>query len=176
MKTTVNSRQVLSRFHVFELLSENITLSNGVTTDIQYLLHPGAAAIIPFVEPDRIIMIRQYRHAVGGFIWEIPAGTRNPEETTLACAQRELVEETGFSAETWHPLGTITPVPAYSDERIDIFMATDLSPASQNLDADEVLDVHQVPFSEALDMVNQGKIQDAKTISSLFFADQWLKR
>jgi len=85
----------------------------------------------------------------------------------LVCAKRELIEETGFSANTWQKLGQITPVPAYSDERIHIFLAEDLTPAKQNLDKDEMLDVHKIRFDDAIEMIYKGEIQDSKTINGL---------
>ena len=114
-------------------------------------------------------MIRQYRHAVGQFIWEVPAGTINPGESPIECAKRELPEEVGYRARVFRKLGEIFPVPGYSDEHIHIFWATGLTPGRQNLDADEVLDVKPIPLEEALEMITKGEIRDAKTIIALFF-------
>lgn len=155
---------------VFRLVRENVTLENGVTIDLDIIHHPGASAIVPLTENKTLLMIKQYRHAVGDFIWEIPAGTLDPDETPLHCAKRELIEETGFSARAWQKLGEITPLPGYSDERIHIFLATNLTPASQDLDMDEILHVHRVGFDDAVDMVHRGEIEDGKTISGLFMA------
>ncbi|MDQ1335537.1 MAG: ADP-ribose pyrophosphatase [Thermodesulfobacteriota bacterium] len=168
--------ETLHQGRVFTLVREKVALENGVTIDLDIVRHPGAAAMVPLTEDNTLLMIRQYRHAVGGFIWEIPAGTLDPEETPLACAKRELIEEIGYSAETWHKLGEITPVPGYSDERIHIFSAMDLSPAIQHLDRDEILDVHEIRFEDAVKMVERGEIGDAKTLSGLFMARLWLKQ
>ncbi|MCP4112487.1 MAG: NUDIX hydrolase [Desulfobacteraceae bacterium] len=157
------------------MTTENITLSNGVTVDIDILRHPGASAIVPLSEKNTVILIRQYRHAVGDYIWEIPAGTLNPGELPIACAKRELVEETGFSAREFQKLGEITPVPGYSDERIHIFLGTGLEPAEQNLDMDELLNVHEIEFDETIEMIRNGDIQDCKTISGLYMARDLLK-
>jgi len=165
----------LHRGRVFSLVREKVALENGVTIDLDIVRHPGAAAMVPLTGNHTLLMIRQYRHAVGGFIWEIPAGTLNPRETPLECAQRELVEEIGYSARTWHKLGEITPVPGYSDERIHVFCAMDLSPAAQDLDKDEILDVHEIAFDDALKMIAKGEIQDAKTLSGLFLMKMWLR-
>lgn len=170
MAATVNGRNLLHRGRVFEMYAENITLENGVTTTIDVLRHPGAAAIVPMLDPETLILIRQYRHAVGEFIWEIPAGTLDPGETPMDCARRELIEETGFSAKTWEALGPIVPVPGYSDERIHLYLATDLTPAAQHLDGDEVLAVHHIGLGEVLEMVFSGRIMDAKTITGLLLA------
>ncbi len=169
-KAKVNAVVPIHEGRVFRLQKENITLPNGVTLDIDIIRHPGASAIVPISDADDVVLIRQYRHAVGGFIWEIPAGTFNQGETPLACARRELVEETGFSAKVFHSLGQIVPVPGYSDERIHLFLAKGLEPAEQNLDRDELLDVHEVPFGEAIDMIRRAEIVDGKTIAGLLLA------
>ena len=174
MSTTINQSVTLHEGRIFSLVKENVTLENGVTIDLDIIRHPGASAIVPLTENNTLLMIKQYRHATGGFIWEIPAGTLDPDETPLQCAKRELIEETGFSAKAWQTLGEITPLPGYSDERIHIFLATDLTPASQDLDMDEILHVHEVRFDNAVRMVHRGEIEDGKTISGLFMASLWL--
>ncbi len=174
MSAKINTSVTLHKGRVFELLRENITLDNGVTIDLDLIRHPGASAIVPLSGKNSLIMIKQYRHAVGGYIWEIPAGTFDGDETPIDCAKRELTEETGFSANDWHKLGEITPLPGYSNERIHIFLAADLIPARQNLDKDEMLDVHEITMENALEMIRKGMIQDSKTICGLFIAAQWL--
>lgn len=176
MTAKINSRNLLHRGRVFDLFSENITLENGVTTHIDILQHPGAAAIVPMADPETLVWIRQYRHAVGGHIWEIPAGTLDEGESPMACARRELIEETGFSATAWQPLGEIVPVPGYSNERIHLYLASDLKPARQDLDRDELLAVHRIAFSEALEMIYSGRIVDGKTITALLLAKHWLEK
>ena len=174
MSTTINRSVTMHEGKVFRLDRENVTLENGLTIDLDIIHHPGASAIIPFTENNTLLMIKQYRHAAGGFIWEIPAGTLDPDEAPLHCAKRELIEETGFSAKAWQKLGEITPLPGYSDERIHIFLATDLTPAEQDLDMDEILHVHKISFDNAIEMVRRGEIEDGKTISGLFMASLWL--
>jgi ADP-ribose pyrophosphatase len=171
----VNSKTTLYEGRVFKLLRENVTLNNGVTVDLDVIHHPGASAMIPMSGDDNVILIKQYRHAIGDFIWEIPAGTLDPDETPLECAKRELIEETGFSANTWQKLGEITPLPGYSNERIHMFLAADLVPAEQDLDKDEMLDVHEVSLGKAVEMIHEGAIQDSKTISGLFMVTNWLR-
>jgi len=176
MPATINRRMTLHQGRVFELVSENYTLDNGVTADMDFIQHPGAVAVIPMLNQDDVILIRQYRHAVREFIWEIPAGTLDSQESPMECAKRELIEETGYSAGKWHPLGTITPLPGCSDERIHLFLASDLKPAAQNLDRDEMLSVHRLQFKVAIEMILTGEIQDGKTISGLFLASNWLEK
>jgi len=175
MTTTINNRTTVHQGRVFKLVRENVTLENGTTTDVEFIEHPGAAAIIAMPSATRVVLLKQYRHALKDFIWEIPAGTLDPQEDILSCARRELTEETGYSAGRWHRLGEITPVPGYSDERIHIYLATDLQPAGRHLDADEVIDVREVDFIKALEMIGAGKIQDAKSIAGLYLASSWLK-
>ena len=175
MSASINSSITLHAGRVFNLVKENYTLDNGVTSEMDFVQHPGAAAMVPMLNPTDVILIKQYRHAIREFIWEIPAGTLDPEESPLNCARRELIEETGYSAADWHQLGTITPLPGCSDERIHIFLASDLKAAEQNLDDDEMLKVHQIKFEEAMQKILSGEISDGKTISGLFLAFNWLK-
>lgn len=175
MSSKINNRTTVYHGKVFELIRENVTLENGTTTDVEFIEHPGATAVIPFLDDNRIVLLKQYRHALKKHIWEIPAGTLDPQEEIISCAKRELIEETGYSAGQWHKLGEITPVPGYSNERIHIFLATELQPADQNLDEDEVIQVQAVDFLKAIEMIGDGEIQDAKSIAGLFLASQWLK-
>jgi 8-oxo-dGTP pyrophosphatase MutT (NUDIX family) len=175
MTAEIHDGTIVHQGKVFTLVRENVTLENGTTTDMEFIEHPGAAAIIPMLSDTRVVLLKQYRHALKNYIWEIPAGTLDPQEEIIDCARRELTEETGFSAAQWHRLGEITPVPGYSDERIHIFLATDLQPAERHPDADEVIEVRKVDFFKALEMIGDGQIQDAKSIAGLFLASAWLK-
>jgi ADP-ribose pyrophosphatase len=172
MKVTVNHKKIAYTGRAFRVMSENITLPDGTTTELDVIRHPGAAAIVPMADPETVVLIHQYRHAVGGHIWEIPAGTLEPGEGPLACAERELVEETGYSAEIFEKIGEIVPVPGYSDERIHLFLASELTLGSQQLDEGEWLEVHCLPFQKAMEMVRRGEIQDGKTITGLLLAGQ----
>ena len=175
MAIKINNRSTIHQGRVYSLVSENVTFDNRVTTDVEFIKHPGAAAIIPMIDPTHVILLKQYRHALRKHIWEIPAGTIDPRESVINCAKRELTEETGFSADQWYRLGEITPVPGYSDERIHIFLATELQSAERHLDEDEIIQVHDVACEEVLDMLKRGDIQDAKSIAGLFLAFEWLK-
>ncbi len=175
MPATINNHEILHEGRVFNLVKENYTLQNGVSAEMDFIQHPGAAAMVPMLNDNEVVLIKQYRHAIREFIWEIPAGTLDPKEEPIDCANRELIEETGYSAADWHPLGTITPLPGCSDERIHIFLALDLQPAAQQLDDDEMIKVHKMNLGEALQMIVAGEIRDGKTISGLFLAFNWLK-
>lgn len=175
MSAKTQDRTIIHTGRVFTLATETVKLANGNLAQLDVIEHPGATAIVPFIDDSSIVMLQQYRHAVKTTLWEIPAGTLDPQETELACAKRELAEETGYRAAAWGKLGEIVPVPGYSNERIHLYLAKDLTAATQDLDDDEVIEVQQVRFSEALAMIQRGKIQDAKTICGLFLAQQYLK-
>ena len=170
-----NRRPVL-KLGVVDLGVESATLPNGVTVDFAVIRHPGASAIVALDTDDNVTMLTQYRHAIGGWLREIPAGCRNQSETPLQCAQRELREEAGFAARLWDHLGSIVTIPSFCDERIELFLARDLSPASRDLDHDEVINVERVRFDDALAMIGRGEIIDAKTIAALHHAQALLAR
>lgn len=167
MRARRNHTRTVHRGRVFDLAVDNITLENGVTMDMEVVRHPGAAAIVALTDRGGVLLIRQFRYAVGHTIWEIPAGTVNPGESPLICAQRELEEETGVAARAWTALGEISPLPAYSDEVIHLFLARQLTAGDQALDEDELLEVREVAFEAALAMVAHHEIRDAKTIAGL---------
>jgi len=171
----LNETKTIYKGRVFTLALDNITLPNGVVTEIDIIRHPGASAMVPMLNKNTVLLIKQYRYAAGGFIWEIPAGTLNPGESPLECAKRELIEETGYSADKLEKLTEIVPVPGYSDERIHIFLATDLKKAVQNLDRDEMLNVHEVKMNAAFEMIAKGEIIDSKTISGLYLVDNYMR-
>ncbi len=176
MSAKINSQITLHQGRVFRLVNEKYTLDNGVISDMDFIQHPGAAAMVPMLNQTEVVLIKQYRHAVREFIWEIPAGTLDPGESAIHCAKRELIEETGYSANDWHQLGTISPLPGCTDERIHIFLASELAAAKQDLDDDELLNVHSMELNRALEMIFSGEIQDGKTISGLFLAFNWIKK
>ena len=170
MRAQRNHTRTVHRGRVFDLAVDNVTLENGVTVDLEVIRHPGAAAIVALTDRGGVILIRQFRYAVGGDIWEIPAGTMNPGEAPLVCARRELEEETGVTAHDWTALGAITPLPGYSDEVVHLFVARRLSPGGQQLDDDELLEVREVALETALEMIAKHEIRDAKTIVGLQMA------
>lgn len=149
---------------IFDVAVERVTLPNGATKNREVVRHPGAAAMVPLLDDGTVVLVKQYRHAVGEFVWEIPAGTLEPDEDSVTCARRELTEEIGYKAEHLDKITEILPAPGYTDERIHIFVATGLSLAEQSLEDDEVLEVEPVPIQRAVEMIRQGKIQDAKSI------------
>lgn len=155
---------------VVEFNLEEAHLPNGQTVKLEILRHPGASAVIPLQEDGRVVMIRQYRHAVGGSIYEIPAGRLDPGESPLDCAQRELAEEVGRRAARWEPLGMIWTTPGFTDEKIHFFLARELSAVSQSLEKDEVIEVVTMPLEKTVSMIQSGEINDGKTICGLILA------
>jgi ADP-ribose pyrophosphatase len=155
---------------IFDVCLEQITLPNGASITLEIVRHPGAAAIVAVDANDEVTLVNQFRHAAGGFIWELPAGTLNPGEAPDACARRELREEAGLDARDWTPLGSILTTPGFCNERIHLFLARGLSQGDQQLDHDEILSVRRFPFAQALQMIRDGEIQDAKSIAGLHLA------
>jgi 8-oxo-dGTP pyrophosphatase MutT (NUDIX family) len=155
---------------VFEFRSEEATLPNGRRATIEVVRHPGSSAIVPVQGDQSVILLKQYRPALGRFIWEVPAGTMHEGEDPLDCAKRELQEETGFVAHYFEKLGELLTAPGYSDERIHLFLATDLIPSEQKLDEDECLEIHSFYFEEVMGMINRGEIQDAMSMAALQMA------
>ena len=167
MSVKVHEITSLYNGKIFNVALEKVTLPNGVTKDREVVRHPGAAAMVPLLDDGNVVLVKQYRHAVNNYLWEIPAGTLEPDEEPMACAERELVEETGYEATNFDKLTEILPAPGYTDEHIHIFLATGLTLAEQRLEDDEVLTVRPTPFDKAIEMIKAGEIQDAKTIVGL---------
>lgn len=168
-----NRRQVL-RLGVVDLGIETAVLPNGVTLDLAIIRHPGASAIVAMHGDGSIVMLRQYRHAIGGYLREIPAGCRAAGESWQECAARELGEEAGVAAARWDRLGAIVTIPSFCDERIELFLARELSPAKPAPDSDEVIRIERVTIEEAFAMIRAGEIVDAKTIAALYRARDFL--
>ena len=151
-------------------------LPGGVQVDLAVIRHPGASAIVALYPDMTVAMLHQYRHTIGGWMREIPAGCRNSGEDPLECARRELGEEARVAAERWDHLGSIITVPSFCDERIELYLARDLSEGSGTLDHDEVITVSRVPFEETFAMIRRGDIVDAKSIVALYRARDFLER
>lgn len=172
-------KKSIYRGRVVNLDVETVKLPNGATVELEIIHHPGAAAVVPLKDEDTVLLIRQYRHAAGGYILEIPAGTLHANESPGDCAARELEEETGFRASAFEPMITFFTTPGFTDEVIHIYKATGLSPGTQNLDPDEVLEVIELPLEKAIGRIADGTIRDGKTIIGLqavFLRRQALKQ
>lgn len=152
---------------IITLNIDTVTLPNGATIDLEMVRHPGAAAIVPMKDDGAVVLIKQFRHAAGGFIYEIPAGKLDKGEDPKVCAARELEEEVGYQPGSLELLSSIFTAPGFTDEIIHIYKATGLRPGRQRLDRDEVLEVVEVPLQRAIAMISEGTIRDAKTMVGL---------
>ena len=159
---------------VVNLDLDTVRFPDGSAGTLEMFRHPGASAVVPFIddpadEDPRVLLIRQFRHAADGYIWEVPAGRLDPGEAPEACARRELEEETGMVAQRLERLTTIYTTPGFTDERIHVFMAVGLSRGEVAREADEFIEVDAMPLSRALSMVERGEIQDGKTSLALLY-------
>ncbi len=146
-----------------------VRLPDGSEGTREYIRHPGAVAVVALFEDGRVLLERQFRYPHRREFIEIPAGKLEPGEPHLDTAKRELLEETGYLAAEWTRLGVIHTAIAYTDEAIALFLAKKLSKAQRQLDQGEFLEVLEVPFSEALDMIREGRITDCKSVSGLLW-------
>jgi ADP-ribose pyrophosphatase len=175
----VGSRRIYSG-RVISLDVDQVRFPDGSAGELEIVRHPGAAAVVPIAsDPDgpdpTILMIRQYRYATGGELWEIPAGRLNhPGEAPEECARRELQEEVGVTAGTLQRLTTTWTTPGFSDEAIHLFAASDLKPATAALEPDEFIDVVPKALSEVLEMIRNGEVCDAKTVVSILYMTGYL--
>ena len=156
--------------------TERVTLPNGQHIELDIVKHPGASAIVPFASADTVLLIRQYRHAAGGTLYEVPAGKLDPGETPEVCARRELEEEAGVRALRIEKLSWIWTTPGFTDEIIHLFAGFDLEPAPRRPDDDEIIEVVPTPLDEALEMVWSGQINDAKSALALIHAARLVGR
>src|SRR5947209_2588645 len=152
---------------VVNLNVDTVTLPNGLTVDLEVVRHPGAAAVVPLKDDGTVILIRQFRHAAGGFIYEIPAGKLHAGEDPRDCAARELEEEIGYRASSFELIASIFTAPGFADEVIHIYKGTGLTKGRQKLDHDEVLHVVELPIEKAIAQIQDGTIRDGKTIVGL---------
>ena len=155
---------------------DNARMPDGSVRTREYIAHPGAVAILALLDNGKLLMERQYRYAPQREFIELPAGKIDPGEDILLCAQRELLEETGYVASEWIHLTTAWPCIGYSDERIEYFLARGLSHRGSKLDEGEFLEVFELTLTDALEWVRQGKICDSKSMVGLFWLEKTLDK
>lgn len=161
---------------IVHLSVDRVRFPDGSEGELELVRHSGASAVLPLDgsvdDPDPpVVLVRQYRYAAGGHLYEVPAGLPDgPDESWEECARRELEEETGYRAGALRPLTSIFTTPGFTDERIHLFLATELERGSTRRDADEFMEVARMPFSRAIRMVRDGEIVDAKSVSTLLYA------
>lgn len=161
------SRQPVYQGRVVKLDLVTVELPNGETSLREIVTHPGAVAIVALDDMRRVLLVRQFRLAAGRVMLEIPAGTLEPNEAPIVCAERELQEETGYKPQKLEPLGGIFVAPGYTTEYIHLFLARDLVESRLEMDGDEFIEVVKLPFDDVLAKIDLGEIQDAKTITAL---------
>ena len=169
---TLSSRTVY-RGRLLHVLEDEVRLSDGRTARREYVRHPGAATVVPFLDAETVMLVRQFRYSLARHFYEIPAGKIDPGETPLQTARRELREECGYSARKWRHLTTIHPCIGYADERIELYLARGLTHVGHAPDDGELLEVVPVKMAAALRWVKEGRITDEKTIIGLLWADRF---
>lgn len=163
-------RKPIYQGNVVDLGMESVQLPDGRSLNLEIVRHPGGAAVVAMNDRDEVCLLRQYRHAGGGWLWELPAGKLEPDEPALTTAQRELEEEAGLRAQTWQVLARVLTTPGFCDEVIHLYLAKILEQVPIRHQAHECIEIHWRPFAEALAMAERGEIRDAKTLLGLFYA------
>jgi 8-oxo-dGTP pyrophosphatase MutT (NUDIX family) len=169
---TIEKRSTYFKGRVVTVTVDEVILPNGHREQLELVHHPGGAAVVALDVEDQVCLLRQYRHAAGGWIWELPAGKLEPHEPPLKTAQRELIEEAGVSGRDWLSLGAYWSSPGVFTEVLHLFLATGLAPAAAAPEPSEVLEVHWKPFREACHWAMDGTIRDAKTVIGLLHVYQ----
>ena len=169
------SSRAAYRGRLLKVNEDEVSLPDGSTALREYVLHPGAAIILPVFDDGSVLLERQFRYPLGQHFYELPAGKLEADEPPLETAKRELLEETGYLAGEWRELGRFHPCIGYSDEQIDFFLARKLEFKGAQPDEGEFLETLRMPLAETLDWIRRGRITDGKTILGLFWAEKLLK-
>lgn len=169
------SSQILSSGVMLTVKCDQVRLPNGNISQREYVVHPGAVLIVPVLPNGNVLLEKQFRYALHQVFIELPAGKIDANEEVLVTGQRELLEETGYTANEWIKLGAQHPCIGYSNEVIHMYLATDLSQGAHQRDADEFLELFDASFSECFAMIQNGEITDGKTIAALFLAEKYLQ-
>lgn len=175
IETTLSS-DLLAQGKLLTVRVDRVRLANGNESGREYVTHPGAVAVVAINQQGQVVLERQFRYPLKQVFIELPAGKIDPGEDALTTGQRELLEETGFSARQWLPLGVQHPCIGYSNEVIHIYLALDLMQGAHQRDADEAMDVFCWPFQQVMQAIENGLITDSKTITALCLAERYLKR
>ena len=169
---TVLASERVYEGRILNLRVDEIRTSTGVEALREIVENGSAVAMVALDDQQRVVLVKQYRHAVRSIVIEIPAGKLDGDEDPLEGAQRELREETGFRAGRFEQLGSFYPAPAWSTEFVYLYLATDLTPGPTHLEDDEAIELLHVPLAEAIEMIHSGAIIDGKTIAALLLAQQ----
>jgi ADP-ribose pyrophosphatase len=179
---TLKHSELIHQGRIIRLEQHTVEFPDGTTGQLDVVRHPGAAAVVPLLDDatsadPRVLLIRQFRHAVGGWLWEIPAGRLDAGERDHPerCARRELKEETGCTAELIRPLLSIVTTPGFSDEVIHLFLATGLTRGPHAREKDEFMELHDVSLSKVRKMIQDNEITDVKTLIGLMFVECYIR-
>jgi 8-oxo-dGTP pyrophosphatase MutT (NUDIX family) len=175
LKPTQIASQHIHQGRIVDISSVTLQYANGREHVLDFVRHPGAAAVVALDAQGRVCVVRQYRHAVSEFLWEIPAGKLDKGEMPDACAVRELAEETGVRAQRWTSMGVFLPAPGIFTEVIHLYLARDLQLGASSPDADEELEMDWLPFEDAMHKVQNGEWNDGKTAMALLRAQYHLQ-
>ena len=174
LKETQKSSEKIFSGKLIDLYFDHVELPNGKSSTREWINHPGAVCIIPILPDGNLCLIRQYRYGPRDEFIEIPAGKLDKGEDPLVCAKRELKEEIGYIAGKFTFLTNIYPAIGFSNEKMWMYLAEDLQLSNQSLDQDEFLELLPLPLEKAIDLINQGKITDVKTIIGVLWLDRFL--
>lgn len=175
LKETCLDTAVMYEGSFIQVRKDKVLLPDGAVSSREYITHPGAVAMLAILDNGSLVMERQFRYAPQREFIELPAGKIDQGEDILLTAQRELLEETGYVASEWIHLTTAWPCIGYADERMEYFLARGLTHQGRQLDDGEFLEVFELPLSDAINWIRQGKISDSKTIVGLFWLEKYLK-
>jgi ADP-ribose diphosphatase len=174
MPVEVIASETIYHGRAFNVRRDRVRFQNQNVAHLDIIEHTGAVTILPLDADGRIIFVRQYRHAAGKELLELPAGTLEQDELPVNCALREIREETGFAAGKIIKVGEFFLAPGYSTEYMTVFLATDLTPNPLPGDADEFITIERLPIEQAYDLVIQGGLQDGKSVAALLLARPYL--
>jgi len=174
MAYRVTASETLFSGRVFEVRKDRVVLEDGRESSVDVVVHPGAVALIPVDELEQIWFVRQYRHASGGELLELPAGTLEPGEPPEQCAQRECQEEIGMFPGKLEHLGGFFLAPGYSTEFLEVYLASELRPGPRPRDPDEQIQVEKLSLGRVAELIRRGELRDAKSLASLTLAGQRL--
>lgn len=175
IETTLTS-EILAQGKMLTARYDQVRLPNGGVSGREYVIHPGAVAVVAITDQGEVVLERQFRYPLKQVFIEVPAGKIDPGEPVLTTGQRELAEETGYSAKEWIKLGVQHPCIGYSNEVIHVYLALQLSLGGHQRDVDEAMDVFVQPFSAVMQAIDQGLITDSKTMAAMLMAERYLRR
>jgi ADP-ribose pyrophosphatase len=175
-KAKILKSETLYQGRVFSLRRDTVIEPGGVQVERDIVVHPGSVVVLPIFKDGGVLLIRQYRHSVGEFLWELVAGRKEPGETPLAAAKRELAEETGYTAKRWRKLMRVVPTPGFVTEWMWIFAAEDLTLGAARPEEDEKITPRIFSLPQALKMIRRGALHDAKSICGILYYTHFVRR